>query len=126
DAAGLWQRSREFSAPGTEGNTLSGPYTFKYEADLVTLHLATISKANWRSPDGFYTLRARWHSDTLQYLTPIGEWVDLASFLDGRFVSSGEGKRREYARITPDQVAEFSTGILEPGRSPHDYAQSIK
>jgi hypothetical protein len=126
DAEGLWQQSREVPAPGTEGNSLSGPYTFKYEAGLVTLHLPTISKASWRSPDGFYTLRTRWHGDTLQYLTPVGEWVDLASFEDGRFVVSGEGKRREYARITPDKIAEFSAGILKPGRPAHDYAQSIK
>jgi len=126
DAEGLWQQSREVPAPGTEGKSLSDTYTFKYESGLVTLHLLTISKANWQSPDGFYTLKSRWESNTLQYLAPLGQWTDLAAFEGGQFVASGDGMRREYARITPDQVADFSAGILLAGRPVHDYARTMK
>lgn len=126
DTEGLWQQSREVPASGTEGKTLSDTYTFKYEAGLVTLRLLTISKTSWRSPDSFYTLKSRWQGDTLEYLTPVGQWVDLATFEDGHFVATGDGKRREYARIKPDQIADFSAGILKPDRAAHDYAQSMK
>jgi len=126
DAEGLWQQSREVPAPGTEGHSLADTYTFKYQGGLVTLHLMTMSKTSWRSPDDFYTLKSRWQGDALQYLTPVGQWIDLATFEAGRFVASGDGKRREYARITPDQIAEFSAGILTPDRPAFDYSRSMK
>lgn len=126
DAEGLWQQAREIPAPSTEGQVLSDTYTFKYEAGQVTLRLLTISKVSWRSPDGVYVLKSRWQGDTLEYLTPVGQWVDLATFEHGQFIATGDGKRREYARISPDQVAEFSADIIKPGRPAHDYAQSIK
>jgi len=126
DAEGLWQQASEVPAPGTEGKSLSDIYTFKYEHGLVTLRLLATAKVSWRSPDGFYTLKSQWQGDTLQYLAPIGQWTDLAVFENGRFVASGDGKRREYARITPDQVADFNADILRPDRPVHDYQRSIK
>lgn len=126
DAEGLWQQSQEVPAPGTEGKTLSDIYTFKYQAGLVTLRLMTVSKVSWRSPDGFYTLKSRWQGDTLEYLTPVGEWVELATLEHGQFVATGGGKRREYSRIPDAQIADFNAGILKPDRPPHDYAMSMK
>jgi hypothetical protein len=126
DAEGLWQQSREVPAPGTEGHSLADTYTFNYQGGLVTLHLMTMSKVSWRSPDDFYTLKSRWQGDTLQYLTPVGQWIDLATFEGGQFVASGDGKRREYARIMPDQIAGFSAGILKPDRPAFDYSRSMK
>jgi len=124
DAEGLWQQSREVPVPGTEGKSLSSAYTFKYERGLVTMRLLVISKMSWKSPDGFYTLKSRWEGDTLQYLTPLGQWTDLAVFQDGRFVASGDGKMREYARITPDEVVERNAAILKPDRPVVDYERT--
>lgn len=126
NAEGLWQQSHETPAPGTENKLLPDIYTFKYEHGLVTLRLTSISKVTWRSPDDFYALKARWQGDTLQYLTPLGQWSDVAVFEHGHFVISGEGLTREYARITPDQVADFNTDILKPNRPPHDYSRTMK
>jgi hypothetical protein len=50
------------------------------------------------------------------HLAPAGQWVDVASFEDGRFVVSGDGMKREYARITPDRVPEYSADILKHPR----------
>ena len=121
DAEGLWQQAREIPASGGEGKTLADTYTFKYEHDLVTLRLLVVSKMRWKSDDGFYALKARWEGNTLQFLAPFGQWNELAIFEDGKFVMYGDGKKREFARIAPDQVAEFSKDILRPGRTVFDY-----
>jgi hypothetical protein len=86
DAEGLWQQSRETPTPGTEGKSLPDTYTFKYEGGLVTLRLLSISPVSWQSADGVYALNARWDGDVLQYLAPLGQWTELATFLHGRFV----------------------------------------
>ena len=126
DAEGLWQQAREIPVPGAEGNSLSDTYTFKYERGLVTLRLLAITKVSWRSPDDFYTLKSQWHGDMLQYLAPVGRWTDLAVFEGGQFVATGDGHRREYARVTPDEVADFNSAILKPDRPVHDYQRSMK
>jgi hypothetical protein len=120
DAEGLWQQAREVPAPNAQGN-LPDTYTFRYEQGLVTMRLLVVSKASWRSDDGFYTLKSRWDGNTLYYLAPIGEWSELATLDGGKFVLYGEGKKREYERIQPDQVADFSKPILAPDRAPFDY-----
>jgi len=124
DAEGLWQQAIEVPAPGTEGKSLSDIYTFKYEHELVTLRLLATSKVSWRAPDSFYTLKSRWERGTLQYLPPLGPWTDLATFEDGKFIALGDGKRREYARITPDQVAEFNADIRKADRPAFDYERT--
>lgn len=126
DAEGLWQQSREVEAPGTEGKSMSDASTFRYEDDHITLRLMVISKLNWKSPDGFYTLKSRWQGDTLEYLAPLGQWTPLAAFHDGKFVASGDGKTREYVRISPDQVSTEDADILKPGRAVHDYSKTMK
>lgn len=123
DAEGLWQQASEAPATGTDGKSLSDIYTFKYEHGLVTLRLMAISKVSWRSPDGVYSLKSRWQGDALQYLPPTGEWTELATFEGGKFVATGDGKRREYARITPDQVADFNAAI-KADRPAFDYDQT--
>ncbi|HEX4417477.1 MAG TPA: hypothetical protein VH165_06230 [Kofleriaceae bacterium] len=125
NAEGLWQQSREVAAAGEVGS-LGDTYTFQYQGELVTLHLMTLGKTSWRAADDFYKLKARWQDSTLQYLTPVGQWIPLATFDGAKFVAAGDGKRREYARITPEQVADFSAGILAPDRAPFDYARSMK
>jgi len=125
NAEGLWQQSQETPAPGAANNPLPDIYTFKYEHELVTVRLTSISKVSWRSPDEFYALKTRWQGDTLQYLAPLGQWTDVATFEHGHFAVSGEGLTREYARITPEQVADFNADILKP-RPPHDYARTMK
>jgi hypothetical protein len=125
DAEGLWQQASEGPAPAGEGSSMASTYTFRYQAGQVTLRLITLGKVSWRSPDDIYVLTARWQGDTLQYLTPVGQWIDLAVFEAGHFVASGDGTRRVFARITPAQIAEFSAGLLAP-RQAHDYAKSMK
>lgn len=124
DAQGLWQQSGEVDAPGSEGATRSSATAFNYEGGHVTLRLFVISKVNWKSDDGFYTLRARWQGDVLEYLPPTGEWTPLAEYRAGTFTATGEGKQRVYARIAPDQVAPEDAAIVKPGRPEHDYSKT--
>jgi hypothetical protein len=126
DAEGLWQQSREVPAPGTEGKSLLQVHTFKYQSGLVTMRLLVISSATWASPDGVYTLKSRWQGDTLQWLAPSGQWDDLADFKNGRFVISGDGVMREFARITPDQIVDYNAAILKPDRPVFDYGHMRK
>jgi hypothetical protein len=121
DAEGLWQQAREIPTSGGVGKRLDDTYTFKYEHDLVTLRLLVVSKARWKSDDSFYALKARWEGNTLYFLPPLGQWTALAAFEDGKFVMYGDGKKREYERVAPEQVAEFSKDILRPDRSVFDY-----
>jgi hypothetical protein len=126
DAEGLWQQVREVPTPGTEGKSLPEIYTFRYQRDLITLRLLVISNATWASPDGVYTLKSRWQGNTLQYLAPAGQWADLATFEDGRFVVSGDGLKREYVRVTPSQVPEYNADILKADRPVFDYSHTMK
>ena len=119
DAEGLWQQAREIPATNAQG-TLDDTYTFRYEHGLVTLRLLVVSKVNWKSADGFYTLESRWDGNTLSYRAPLGQWSQLATLENGKFVVYGDGKKREYERIQPDQVADFSKPILTD-RAPFDY-----
>jgi hypothetical protein len=124
DAEGLWQQAREVPAPGADARHLPDIDAFKYEHELVTLRLMAFPKVSWRSADGFYALKSRWQGDTLQYLPPTGEWTDLAVFQNGGFVATGDGMRREYARIAPDQVAERNADLRKPDRPVFDYEQT--
>lgn len=126
DREGLWQQSREVPAPGTEGKNLPDTYTFKYEREQVTIRLMVLSSATWVSPDGVYALKSRWQGDTLQYLAPSGQWADLAEFENDRFVVSGDGFKREYARVTPEQVPAYNADIVKLGRQLFDYRQTMK
>lgn len=124
NAEGLWQQSREVPAPDTAGKSLSDIYTFKYEGDLVTLRLLAVSPPTWASADSFYALKARWQGDTLEYLAPLGQWTELASFEHGQFVMAGDGVKREFVRIAPDQVADFNADIRKAARPAFDYARA--
>ena len=74
----------------------------------------------FRSVDGFYRLAAECRGDELWYRPPRGAWVHLATIEDGHFVDMGSGRKRIFARISDDEVAEWSRAILTP-RAPHDY-----
>jgi hypothetical protein len=91
---------------------------------MVTMRLLVVSDVDWRSNDGFYTLETRWDGNTLYYRAPLGQWSAVATLENDKFVAYGDGKKREYERIQPDQVADFSKEILAPGRAPFDYSRT--
>ena len=122
DAEGIWQQASEVKAETAPGQHLSDTYTFQYAQGHVTMALLAISKFKGTSDDGFYLLDSRWEGNKLLIRFPNGDWDELATFQNGHFEQYGDGLRREYARITPDQVAPFSKGILKADRELYDYS----
>lgn len=122
DAIGLWQL-RETQAVEDDGNgrLTNDAYTFRYDGDTVTLRLATMNPAMWRSDDDVYRLAARWDGDMLTYRPPFGDWAELAAFEGDHFEDVGSGTRRIFERIGEDQVPDWNRAILKP-REPHDYS----
>jgi hypothetical protein len=119
-AQGLWQFDREEPVADDGGRQVNDCFTFALQGDQVTLRLLTLRLGQWKSPDDFYRLAARWQGRMLQYRPPFGDWADLARFERGRFIDTGNGKRRLFRRIQPDAVVAFNRAILDK-RPAHDY-----
>lgn len=119
-AAGLWQFHQDVPWAGDPARQANDVHTFRYRGAEVTLRLLTLRAAQWKSPDDFYTLAARWDGDRLLYRPPFGPWTELAAFEDGRFVNTGSVRKRIFHRIDDDQVVPWNRAILTP-RTLHDY-----
>jgi hypothetical protein len=122
DAIGLWQlRETQAVEDDRSGRLTNDAYTFRYDGDTVTLRLATVNPAMWKSDDDFYRLAARWDGDMLTYRPPFGDWAELAAFTGDHFEDAGGGTRRIFGRISDDEVPDWNRAILTP-REPHDYS----
>jgi hypothetical protein len=119
-AAGLWQLHEEVPWTGDPARQANDVHTFRYRGAEVTLRLLTLRAGQWKSPDDFYLLAARWQGNRLLYRPPFGPWSELASFEDGRFVNTGNGRKRIFHRISEEQVVPWNRAILAD-RTPHDY-----
>ena len=118
---GLWQVCDEVPVADDGGRLVNDAQVFRLDGDTVTLRLHTLNPAQWKSADDFYRVAAEWRGDTLWYRPPFGDWAELATFEDGRFVDVGNGRKRIFCRIGEDEVADFNRAVLAP-REPHDYA----
>ena len=118
---GLWQLSRAEEVEDDGGRLGSDTYTFLFDGSTVTLRLLTLRAGQWRSDDDIYRLAADFDGHTLRYRPPFGEWTELATFEDGRFVDVGSGRKRIFERIADSEVADFNRALLRPARAPHDY-----
>lgn len=121
-AEGIWQQSKEVAAEVPADQHLSNTTAFQYQDGCVTMYLLSISKFRYASDDSFYKLSAKWEGNVLYFRFPNGTWDALATFTNGHFEAYGDGKRREFERVTPEQVAEYSKGILKPDRALFDYS----
>ena len=122
DAIGLWQlQETQQVADDGSGRLTNDAYTFRYDGDTVTLRLATMNPAMWRSDDDFYRVEARWDGDMLTYRPPFGDWAELAAWVGGHFEDSGSGTRRIFGRVGEDEVPEWNRAVLAP-RELHDYS----
>lgn len=119
-AQGLWQFVREEPVADDRGRQVNDCMTFCLEGDSVVLRLLSLHAGRWKAADDFYRLAARWQGRMLQYRPPFGDWADLASFERGRFIDVGNGKRRIFARIEPDEVLDWNRAVLRR-RAAHDY-----
>jgi hypothetical protein len=123
DASGLWQVNQEVAVADDGGRPGGDTVIFRFDGDTVTMSLLALHPGPLRSDDGFYRLAAECRDDELWYRPPFGDWVQLATFEDGHFVDIGSGRKRIFARISDDDVAEWSRAILSP-RARHDYGAS--
>jgi hypothetical protein len=121
-ATGLWQVSEEVPVADDGGRLANDVYIFRYDGDTVTLRLPTLRLGQWKSADDVYRLAAEWRGAALWYRPPFGDWVELATFEDDRFVDVGSGRKRIFGRIDESDVADWNAAILAP-REPHDYRQ---
>ena len=119
-ATGLWQLREEVPVHDDGGRSAGDAYTFRFDGDTVTLRLLTLHPGIWKSSDDFYRLSAQARDHALWYRPPFGDWVQLATFEDDRFVDIGSGLRRVFGRITDDEVVTWNRAILK-ARAPHDY-----
>ena len=87
----------------------------------MTLRLATLNPAMWRSDDDFYRVDARWAGDMLTYRPPFGDWAELAAWTGDHFEDVGGGTRRIFGRVSDDEVPEWNRAVLKE-RDRHDYS----
>jgi hypothetical protein len=122
DAIGLWQlqETQQVDDDGS-GRLTNDAYTFRYDGDTVTLRLATMNPAMWRSDDDFYRVESRWDGDMLSYRPPFGDWAELAAWVGDHFEDTGGGTRRIFARVGEDEVPEWNRAVRAP-REPPDYS----
>jgi hypothetical protein len=118
--AGLWQVREDTPVDDDGGREAANTYIFALDSDTVTLRLLAPHTHQWRSDDDFYRLATQWRGDTLWYLPPFGDWVELATFEDDHFVEIGSGRKRIFGRITDADVADWNRAILAR-RARHDY-----
>lgn len=121
EAIGYWRvhaRHRLRESPGLTASP--SVVRFSYDGTSVTLHLLSEKQWMWRSQDNHYRLKCRWVEDKLQYLPPFGDWVSLAAFNCGRFVSTDGNPPWEYERVTERDMSEEDRVLLKP-REIHDY-----
>jgi hypothetical protein len=121
-ASGLWQVREDVPVDDDGGRLANDVYIFRYDGETVTLRLLTTRIGQWKSDDDFYRLAAEWRGDTLFYRPPFGDWAELATFEDDRFVDVGSGRKRIFGKIDESEVADWNAAILAP-REPHDYRQ---
>lgn len=121
EAEGIWQFVRDEPVEDDHGKKMSDLFTFRYGDSAVTIRLMSLSPFFQSSSDGFYTLKCQWTGNTLQYLSPSGSWTELAEFGNGEFVKYGNGKKRIFKKISPDEVVEWNRAILKEGRELYNY-----
>lgn len=119
-AAGLWQVTDEVPVPDDGGRSALDTYIFAFDGHTVVLRLMSPIRGQWKSEDDFYRLAAECRGQALYYRPPFADWVELATFEDGRFVQVGSGRKRIFGRIGDAEVAGWNRAILKP-RPPHDY-----
>lgn len=113
--------AREVEAETEADQHLTNTIIFKYEDGHVTMALLAISKFKGASEDGYYKLSSRWQGDDLSIRFPNGAWEEFASFRSGHFELLGDGIRREFERITPEQVEPRHLGLIKTGREVFEY-----
>lgn len=123
-ALGIWQYSREEPFADDGGRPGGNTVLFRFDGDTVTLRLLSVHRQWWSSPDNFYRLAALFEDDTLTYRPPFGDWTQLATFEDGRFVDIGGGRKRIFAKIDESALEERDRPIATP-REPHDYRRRV-
>ena len=119
-ATGLWQVREDVDIEDDGGRLALDTFSFAFDGDTVVLRLASRHAGQWKSDDDFYRLAAECRGEALFIRPPFGDWVELATFEDGRFVQVGSGRKRIFERIEDAQVAAWNGAILAP-REPHDY-----
>lgn len=119
-ATGLWQVQKDVPVPDDGGRPALDTYIFAFDGDTVVLRLMSPIRGQWKSEDDFYRLAAECRGAALYYRPPFADWVELATFEDGRFAQVGGERKRIFQRIGDTEVADWNRAILEP-REPHDY-----
>jgi hypothetical protein len=119
--AGIWQAKKEVNIDDDKGKEINEHYVFYYKGDSVTIRLINMHPVFWKSEDDFYKLKAKLENNTLYYLPPFGNWTELAVLENNQFVIIGNGKKRIFKRILPEEVFDWNKAILKENRSLHDY-----
>ncbi|MGB3073943.1 MAG: hypothetical protein WBB36_01410 [Chitinophagales bacterium] len=119
---GFWQFDKMLDNQVSYENQINDHFTFYYNDDEVIVRLTSTSPSKWESSDGIYRLKAKWESDKLFYLSPMGEWIELATYEDGRFVQCGIGKKKLFRKINIDEIAAWNKDFAKEDRLQFEYS----
>jgi hypothetical protein len=120
-ATGIWQLQQTVAVDDDGGRRANDAYVFAFDGSTVVLRLLSLHPGQWKSDDDFYRLAAEFDGTTLRYRPPFGDWTELATFAGDHFENIGSGVRRVFAKVTPDQVADWNHALLRADRPAHDY-----
>ena len=98
-AAGLWQVKEDVQVDDDAGRLALDTYIFAFDGETVVLRLTNRHAGQWKSDDDFYRLAAECRGEALYIRPPFADWIEIATFEDGRFIQMGSGRKRIFERI---------------------------
>ncbi len=113
---GLWQFDHAAPVADDGGRQHNSHFSFVVGDGFVVLQLPTLHPLPLPREDDIYKLHAKTEGDKLLYQTLDGSWVQLATFEDDCFTDTGNGVKRFFRKITPNELVDWSKGLLKPGR----------
>ena len=120
---GIWQIDKEVPSGETK-ESLPDVNSFKLDNEYLIIRLISFSYFKDKPADDIYMLKTKWENETFFYLPPLNpQWQKLAKFENGVFVMYGNGKKRYYKKILPEEILSWNKDILKNDLQLWDYSK---
>lgn len=122
DCNAIWQLDRQEETSIDSGRSISDVYAFIFENGDLIINLPSMSSAAGVPDDDIYRIKTKWKENELYIFPPLGDkWELFAIWDDNRFVMFGNGKKKIFKKIKPDEIAPWQKNLLKPGREMWSY-----
>jgi hypothetical protein len=120
---GIWQFSHDIDTLTHPDQYLNNTYTFVLDSQGITLKINVISTATDKIPkDGVLKLKVMIKDSNLYYLPPVStQWQYLVSLEEDYFFMLGNGKKRFYKKVKPEDVPSWNQELLRENIELYNY-----